>query len=93
MKYLLVWHVKDPFKDNLEKTLAIQKKRVDKGEALGETILFPIHSFVTENKACMIVETEDYSKIAKWAAAYSSVFNYKVIPLVEWSSIREYFTS
>jgi len=92
MKYLIVWHTKDPFKENLAKALAIQRKRVEKGEDLGEAIVFPIHSFVTENKACMIVETEDYSNIAKWAAAYSSVFKWKVIPLVEWSSVQEYFT-
>ena len=54
-------------------------------------MIFPIHSYMTENKAFMIIETDDEAKVAKWAADYSSVFDYKIIPVMEWTKIQKLF--
>ena len=92
MKYVFYWKIKEPWDKNYKKTMEIQEKRIKSGENWGDEMIFPIHSYMTENKAFMIVETDDEAKVAKWAADYSSVFDYKIEPVMEWTKIQKLFT-
>jgi hypothetical protein len=87
----LTWKIKEPFEENFKKTMKIEKGRIERGENWGKDILFPIHSIGTNNKALMIVETDDEIKLAKWTADYSSVMEWKIYPLIEWTKIRHLF--
>ena len=91
LKYLLTWKIKEPFEENYRKTMKLEEMRLEKGEHFGDDIIFPIHSFVTENKAFMIVNVEDDMKLAKWAATYSPVMDWKAYPITEWSKIKHLF--
>ena len=91
MRYLISWKMKEPFEDNYGKTMEIERGRIKKGEHWGDEMILPIHSYLTENKAFMIVETDDPLKLAKWTADYSGVMDWHITPVHEFSQLRKLF--
>lgn len=89
MKYLIVYEFKEPVVENLKKGFEIERKRTEKGETLSDIMIFPIHGFLSEFKAMMIVETDDPLRIAKWEIDYMPVYKYKVIPILERSDWQD----
>jgi hypothetical protein len=87
----MIFKVKEPSDENLKKGLAIENKRIGRKENFGDEIIFPLHQYLSESKSFMIVETEDYSKLAKWVADYTSVFDYEIIPIMPWSKTKKYY--
>jgi hypothetical protein len=92
MKYLMTFSVKDPSEKNLKKAMEIQSKRIEKGEAFGDDMIFPIHQYMTKSKSFMVIETDDPLKLSKWVADYISVFDYEIIPIIQWNKIQKYYT-
>jgi hypothetical protein len=91
MRYIITWKMKEPFEENYKKTMKIQKERIKKGESLGDKIIFPIHAFISENKAFMIVETDDPIDLAKWTISYQSYMDYHIQSIHEFSKIQNLF--
>ena len=89
VKYLFLVDTKEPREENIKKAAAIEKERTDKGEAFWpDKTFFPMHVFLTKPGAVWAVDT-DKSEIAKWVAAYKTVLNFKIIPLIERSKWEE----
>jgi hypothetical protein len=94
MKYLIYYEVKEPQDENWEKAMDIEKEREKKGETWqqkGEFI--EMYSFLEGNKGIQIVETEDVSRIVKWAQVYGpTAKKLKIIPVLtrkEWIVARK----
>jgi len=90
MKYLLIGNIKEPIEKNMEKMNEIEKGRIERGEnfAAGSNMIFPIHVLISSAppKQVMVVDTTE-AELAKWIAAYSSVMECKISPLMtrqEW---------
>jgi hypothetical protein len=92
MKYLIFYEFKEPVEDNIKKDLEIEKARIEKGEALWHSGSFYAgYYLLSEPKAFMIVDT-DATSIAKWIAAYGSIMNYKISPIMtreEWEKATQ----
>jgi hypothetical protein len=87
LKYLIVYEYKEPVIENFKKAAEILKERREKGETLSDITVFPLHGFLSEFKAMMILETDDPKRITKWETDYLPVFKYKVMPILptkEW---------
>mgnify|MGYP006283094545 FL=1 len=91
MKYLITWRIKEPFEENYKRTMEIEDERVKRGEAWGDKMVFPIHTFMSENKAFMIVETDDPMDLAKWTTSYLTVLDYVVEPITDFREIQKLF--
>ena len=83
MKYVIFMEPKEPYEESMKKTVEIEKKRIEKGDtfsAQGESIAQ--YRLLSEPKGFSIVETDDVSKVYKWAAAYGSVIKFKISPIL-----------
>lgn len=87
----MIFKVKEPSEENLKKGIAIENERIERNENFGDDIVFPLHQYLSESKSFMIVETDDHSKLAKWVADYTSVFDYKIVPIIPWSKTKKYY--
>lgn len=90
MKYLLLGELRKPYAENRKKMLEIEKKRTEKGEVLGEAIIFPQHVLLSKaNSSFMVV---DCSKeiLAKWIAAYQDVADFKIHPIMVRSEFMQF---
>jgi len=82
MKYVIFMEPKEPREENMKKLLEIEKKRQEKGETWSQQKESLVqYQLLSEPKGFMIVETDDESKVWKWAAAYAPVLKYKISPI------------
>ena len=90
MKYLILMKIKDPYKENQEKAIEIEKERREKGEAFdpSEKLVFPTHMFLTKPGMFCVVDADE-SDISKWVAAYTPVAKFEITPLIERSKWEE----
>lgn len=89
MRYLIIYELEKPYEENMKKAFEIEKERRKKGISLEDIMIFPMHGFLSEWKAFMIVETDDETRIAKWEADHMTVVKYEVIPIIESSKWYE----
>jgi hypothetical protein len=90
LKYLIMMELREPFEENVRKVFEIDNERTSKGIAFGDAMVFPEHSFLSEeNMRFMIVETDDLEKIVKWEVDYLPVLKFKVIPIIESKKMNE----
>ena len=89
MRYLISWELEKPYEENMKKLSEVESERKKKGISLDDILIFPIHFFLSEFKAFMIVETDDETRIAKWEADHMTLAKYKVIPIYESSKMYE----
>ena len=83
MKYVIFMEPKEPYEENMKKWLEIEKKRQEKGETWSaQKESLAQYYLLSEQKGFMIVDTDDVSKVWKWAAAYGPVMKYKISPIV-----------
>jgi len=74
---------KEPYEENMKKWIEIEKKRQEKGETFSQQEESLVqYRLLSEPKGFMIVDTDDVSKVWKWAAAYGPVVKYKISPIV-----------
>ena len=90
MKYLMVMKIKDPYKENQEKAIEIERKRREQGDAFdpSEKQVFPTHMFLTKPGMCCVVDADE-SDISKWVAVYAQVAEFEITPLIERSKWEE----
>ena len=87
MKYVIFCEFKEPVEENQKKDKEIEKKRIEKGEALD----IQDYYLLSEPKWFMIVDTDETS-IAKWIKAYGSILKYKISPIMtgkEWEKATQ----
>ena len=83
MKYVIFMEPKEPYEENMKKWIEIEKKRQEKGETFSQQEeSLAQYRLLSEPKGFMIVDTDDVSKVWKWAAAYGPVVKYKISPIV-----------
>ena len=92
MKYLMIGELRKPYEENRKKMYEIEEKRTEKGEVLGDAIIFPQHLLLSkENASFRGVDCEE-EKLAKWIAAYQDVADFKIHPIMARSEFEK-FTS
>ena len=83
MKYVIFMEYKEPIEKNIQKVIEIEKGRIDRGEAwIQGTENLAHYMMIGEHKSFMIVETDDPSKLAKWATTYYPYLKYKISPVM-----------
>lgn len=83
MKYVIFMEPKEPYEENMKKVLEIEKKRQEKGETWSQQKESLVeYRLLSEPKGFTIVDTNDVSKVWKWAAAYAPFIKYKISPIV-----------
>jgi hypothetical protein len=86
MKYVLFWEVKEPFEENLKKSLEIMKKR-GKRKKKHDTI--GMYMLLSEPKGFTLIETDDISVIPKFMDDYNPVLKLKISPIMSFSEWTE----
>jgi hypothetical protein len=86
----MVMKLKDPYKENQEKAIEIERKRREKGEAFdpSEKQIFPTHMFLTKPGMCGVIDVDE-SAISKWVALYTPIAEFEITPLIERSKWEE----
>ena len=79
VKYLIEAWAKEPYAENMKKSLAIEAERRKKGEAFVNVTTYYL---LAEPRVIRIVDA-DLNKVAKWAKDYGEVAGYKISPLME----------
>ena len=83
MKYVIFMEYREPIEENIKKVIDVEKGRMDRGEAWSQGKENLAHyMMIGEHKSFMIVETDDPSKLAKWATTYYPYLKYKISPVM-----------
>ena len=89
MKYLMLGELRKPYEENRKKMYEIEKKRTEKGEVLGDAIIFPQHVLLSKTNASFMVVDCTEEKLAKWIAAYQDVADFKIHPIMARSEFEK----
>jgi hypothetical protein len=74
---------REPVKENIEKVKEVEKGRIERGESFSQQEEIVAHyMLMSEPTGIMIVETDDYTRIAKWVKTYLPYMKYKISPVM-----------
>jgi len=90
MKYLMIGELRKPYAENRKKMLEIEKKRTEKGEVLGDAIIFSQHVLLSKTNASFMVVDCSEEILAKWIAAYQDVADFKIHPIMARSEFMQF---
>jgi hypothetical protein len=89
MRYMITFEFREPVEENRKKMREIENGRRERGETWTEDEqVIPGHVILSKPAGLWIVDTDE-SKLAKWIAAYASVYKIKIAPIMEGSKWRE----
>jgi hypothetical protein len=92
VKYLLIGELRKPYEENRKKMFEIEKKRAEKGELLGDAMIFPEHVLLSKANSIFMVLDCAEAILAKWIVAYQDITEFKVYPIMARSEIEKYMS-